>query len=558
MKAIQYLLIFLCFGRIIGQQIDSTQQIKLKIEALSDEDNIMAINRLINSNTFLDPEYAYAVLNENLQKAKEDNLMKEYADSYISLGNFWYTKGNLAKAFESYLKAEAISNSINDNRLVGISVMNRSHITENLNEKIELLERAIKMLGLVKDTVNLAKAHLNLGNTFSTGVLDKALNNGGVKQAQVQRQKAFKQYAIAEDLNSTLKNPEIAASVYVHRAEWYKYDEQYVKAREAFMNAESSFEEAGRIKGKVYVMLQLAEIALDEENWEEVLNMLEQAEHLANSLDYRDYLSQIYNLYFNYYKQREQYSEALDYFQRYHAESQKLSDLNSKDKIHGINLEHRLEDKQRLLDESQQQKNLYRIIVIIALVFIACIVGISHLTIQNKKRKIESIAQKKQVSDIKIKNQELQEALMKEKLKFNQEHLISFANQVHQIDEFLETLKTQVKQTQVTTKADVNALKLSFSEIINDQNYIKQLQSLSKEINQDFLIQLRKQYKKLTKKDEQLLLYLVLEMSSKEIAGVLKISTESVHTKRYRLRKKLKLNADESFIDFYKRIVAQL
>lgn len=135
---------------------------------------------------------------------------------------------------------------------------------------------------------------------------------------------------------------------------------------------------------------------------------------------------------------------------------------------------------------------------------------------------------------------------------------MSFANQVNQIDEFLDTLKGQVKHKGVTSKDEVNALKLSFSEILNDQNYIKQLQSLSKEVNQDFLMYVRKHYKKITKNDEQLLSYLILEMSSKEIAGILKISTESVHTKRYRLRKKLELESEESFIDFYKRITNEL
>ncbi|MGJ5642853.1 LuxR C-terminal-related transcriptional regulator [Formosa sp. S-31] len=556
MKAIRFFLFIFCFGQLAGQQIDSTQQIKLKIEALSEKGDILAINRLINSNSFLDPEYAFRVLNENLQRAQIKNQTKEYADSYISLGNFWYSKGNLAKAFESYLKAETISNTIDNKRMAGISIMNRSHITENNNEKIELLGQAISLLEQVKDTVNLAKAHLNLGNAYSSGISNASEANQIVTVSE--RQKALKQFAIAENLNRILKNPEIAASVFVHRAEWYKYDKQYELAKADFLNAEKSFVEAGRIKGKVYVLEQMAEMALEEQKGEDVLSLLQQAEEIAKTFEYRDDLSQINKLYFKYYKQQEAYGKAIDYLQKYHAIFNDLKDVNSRDKIHGINLEHRLEKQQRLLEESQKQKDLYRIIVLVALVFIGCIIGISYLIIQNKKRKIETIAQTKQMSDIKIKNQELQEALMKEKLKFNQEHLMSFANQVNQIDEFLDTLEGQVKHKGVTSKDEVNALKLSFSEILNDQNYIKQLQSLSKEVNQDFLMYVRKHYKKITKNDEQLLSYLILEMSSKEIAGILKISTESVHTKRYRLRKKLDLESEESFIDFYKRITNEL
>ncbi len=186
------------------------------------------------------------------------------------------------------------------------------------------------------------------------------------------------------------------------------------------------------------------------------------------------------------------------------------------------------------------------------------VLGVSYLIIQNKKRKIQTIEQTKIISDIKIQNQELQEKLLKEKIKFNQEHLIAFANQVSRIENFLEEMKTQVKNSKANSMEDINNLKLNFSEILDDQNYIKKLNSLSSELNQEFFLYLRKNYPKISKKDEQLLSFLILDMSSKEISNILKISTESVHTKRYRLRKKLDLNAVESFIDFYKRITNQL
>lgn len=559
MKMFRFLLFFMCFGVLISQNRDSTEELESQIQELLQQNDIIAVNRLLNTNTSLDPEFAYSIINQNLEKAQSESLDKEYADTYITLGNFWYSKGNHAKAYDSYLKSETISKQIKDMRMEGISIMNRSHILENREEKIELLKQAIIMLGKVKDTINLAKAHLNLGNVYSKDILNNFNGNREVDdQIERNRKNAYANYSIAETLNQTLKSPEISASVNVHMAEWYKFEKDYQKARESFKKAEGFFGKSGQIKGKVYVLQQLSQIEIEVNNLPKALQLLETAESISKDFEYYDYLVQIYQLYFEIYKKKNDFSKALEYYEHFHQSSIKLNELNSRDKIHSINIENKLKENEHLLERSVNQRNTYRIIAVASLIFLAFIIGISYLLIKNKRRKIESIQQKKMLGDIKIKNQQLQEELLKEKLKFNQEHLISFAGQVSKIEDFLDRLKSQVKSSEITTRDDVNALKISFSEILDDQNYIKELNSYAKDINQDFLLYVKKNHQKLTKRDEQLLSFLILDMSSKEIASILKISTESVHTKRYRLRKKLNIENDESFLEFYKRTIDKL
>ncbi|MBL6664190.1 MAG: hypothetical protein ISP71_08845, partial [Flavobacteriales bacterium] len=54
----------------------------------------------------------------------------------------------------------------------------------------------------------------------------------------------------------------------------------------------------------------------------------------------------------------------------------------------------------------------------------------------------------------------------------------------------------------------------------------------------------------LTHNDLRLCTYLRLNLSSKEIAQLLNISTKSVEVKRYRLRKKLDLAHEQSLTDY--------
>ena len=57
-------------------------------------------------------------------------------------------------------------------------------------------------------------------------------------------------------------------------------------------------------------------------------------------------------------------------------------------------------------------------------------------------------------------------------------------------------------------------------------------------------------FPKLTRGDRKLCALLKLNLSSKEIARLMGISVESVHTTRYRLRKKLGLEKGDDLIDF--------
>jgi len=65
-----------------------------------------------------------------------------------------------------------------------------------------------------------------------------------------------------------------------------------------------------------------------------------------------------------------------------------------------------------------------------------------------------------------------------------------------------------------------------------------------------FLKKIKKDHPLLTPNDLQLCAFLKMNLSSKEIAALLNISSRSVEVKRYRLRKKLNLEHDDNLIEF--------
>ncbi len=70
------------------------------------------------------------------------------------------------------------------------------------------------------------------------------------------------------------------------------------------------------------------------------------------------------------------------------------------------------------------------------------------------------------------------------------------------------------------------------------------------QVHTDFIKRLREKFPQLTPKDYRLCAYLRMNLSSKEIATLLNITTRSVEVSRYRLRKKLDLDSSVNLVDF--------
>jgi DNA-binding CsgD family transcriptional regulator len=69
------------------------------------------------------------------------------------------------------------------------------------------------------------------------------------------------------------------------------------------------------------------------------------------------------------------------------------------------------------------------------------------------------------------------------------------------------------------------------------------------EVHTNFLTILKKQYPALTSAELKLCAYLRLNLSSKEIAQLMGISTRGVETSRYRIRKKFGLSGEQNLFD---------
>jgi hypothetical protein len=563
---------------------DTGISVKNKVETLLIADDIISANRLLNSNSSLEPEYFIEVLNANLIKAKAGNKYEALAYTYLSIGNFWFMRSNNVKAYENFYQAEKISRQKKFDWITALALMNRSHLEPDREVKIAILREAIGMFQKLKDQVNLAKAHLNLGQAFSDYNLTDSLRNvtnaaritleNGPLNKVVYRDSAFKHYRIAGMLNDSLSHPEIVASVNVHLAEWYKFEGKFTQAEDYFNTAFAFFGQANQSKGQIYCLLQLVDIAMVNGNYSTAREKLDSAADWAERMGFSDYLAKVYNKYTSLYEKTGDPEKALAYNRQY---TQILGQLNksiSQDRIHALNLEYALEEQKNLIASLNQKKQTNRLLLI--LISSAAILALitSYLLVQNKRRKIQlinlQVTETKRLNELQkelleadLERQHLEKELLEEKVKVKTERIIMIANQMNKLDTFLQSIGQEVKLlTDNNNRNDLSKtiadLKLSLSQSMHEQTNLRELQALSTETNQDFFFHISQKYSGVTRDDVKLLSFLVMNMSSKEISRHFNISQESINKKRYRLRQKLNIAAGKSFAEFYKETLETL
>ncbi|HSD06922.1 helix-turn-helix and ligand-binding sensor domain-containing protein [Flavobacterium sp.] len=103
-------------------------------------------------------------------------------------------------------------------------------------------------------------------------------------------------------------------------------------------------------------------------------------------------------------------------------------------------------------------------------------------------------------------------------------------------------------------KTQFTKLNKSIIKEVNSDKSWKDLEKHLKNVHFDFLKKLKEKHPTITPREMDLATYLLMNMSTKEIAEFMSISTGGVDLARYRLRKKLQLGPKENLIGYFMSI----
>lgn len=202
----------------------------------------------------------------------------------------------------------------------------------------------------------------------------------------------------------------------------------------------------------------------------------------------------------------------------------------------------KLLQQQRLTQLEQEERVMFlqRVILIVCIVFLLLFGLLAFSYVRNKHRSEKQIIERQRELEIR-KSDELLELKNKE--------LAASALKLIEKETLINTLKSKLSKGNGDIKPhEIRQIVRVISN--NNEAHWKEFEARFVAVNRSFYDRLSSTFPRLTERDKKLCALLKLNFSSKEMAKLLGMSIESVHTTRYRLRKKLNLNRKINLTEF--------
>lgn len=204
-------------------------------------------------------------------------------------------------------------------------------------------------------------------------------------------------------------------------------------------------------------------------------------------------------------------------------------------------------EQEQKLHNLEQEKKISRLEVRILFVTVGLLIVIVFITYRFFR--IRYKADKK----LMLERRKMERIKSKELLEIKNKELTASALQVIQKKEALTDLKEELLKLE--TDLDPRKIKrLAKSINTGTSNNWKEFEARFVSVNKKFYSKLHKSFPELSQGDQKICALIKLNFTSKDMAKLLGISVESVHTTRYRLRKKLGLQRSDNLEEFIANI----
>ncbi|MGS2727455.1 tetratricopeptide repeat protein [Psychroserpens sp. BH13MA-6] len=321
------------------------------------------------------------------------------------------------------------------------------------------------------------------------------------------------------------------------------------KAEKLLFKAVKHADSIKRYYHKANALNNLAIISQKKNNNNEATTYALQALEYSTQSAHRDLQRDSYKILSDLASQKDNFSDAFAYFQKYTALKDSIINqetLTSIAELEGIYNTQKKEQEIQSLKQEQEiilQQERFKTLLIYAIVFGALLL-ISLLTIIYKRRrlalkqKLKLKEKENQITALDLKNKEIKLQHFEEELKEYTQLLITKNAKISQ-------LQSNLEQASKTTPSNNDNLSKLYSSTILTQDDWDTFKNLFEQAYPDFINKLETQYSNLSSGDLRIATLLKLNLSNTEIASVLGISSESVRKNIYRLRSKLKLNSNK-------------
>ncbi len=210
----------------------------------------------------------------------------------------------------------------------------------------------------------------------------------------------------------------------------------------------------------------------------------------------------------------------------------KFENIETLNKLENQKLDIQIKEQKIRLLESEKFATRIRIFFLVLLII--GILLLSFYLIKKQRSKVKSLSHVIHQTE--------------DKLEFTQTKTDKMVLNIVKNNDFIERFKENLKRVQTSTndsesKAELSKLlfELQNFKLVNDTK-----EELFNQVDAQFSYKLNKKYPELTEEEQKICILIYLDLKNKDMAVILNLSLRSVENCRYRIRKKMNLEANEN------------
>ena len=525
--------------------IDSTKyyytQAKELFEQLGDTESIIMVNHGMAIDEYSQGNYEKAIfiLKSNIgiyqeQQFDSSNLKKTYdlALSYDLMGQIELFRGNHNLALQETMKALTFLERL-DKPIRKADAMNHlASIEFYLNNYEKCISYNLEALEIYKkynDKYYAAQVLNDIGNTYF--YMENYAN-------------AIKYLEQSLGLSKEMEAGDLIGTAMSNLGKVYAKQKQFDQAI-LYFNEALDIHESSNSQNKIIEALNDLGMAYNAMNQPGLaIKKFNRAIDLAKKINTKENLKIGYFNRSDSYEMLQRFPTALQDFKRYKAVDDSIFNTAKSRQIEELRTIYETEKKEKeialqkseiqLLEEKDKVNVLQRTLLSGGLLLSILILSLVYYSMRQK-----------------IKRNKAEKQKVDAELAFKKKELTTHALHLANKNELLEGLKLQISDlnnngNHVTGyNRIVNTINFNLQDDKSWENFSRYFE----EVHKDFNSQIKQKYPEVTSNELRLMALLKMNLSSKEIANLLNISSEGIKKARYRLRKKLNINTDDSLQD---------
>jgi len=467
----------------------------------------------------------------------ELNDQKNLRTVYNYLGSVLSFNSKLEEALQYFLKCLKISEKLDlrdEQKLNSLGNIAATYFKmENYESSLEYYHRTLNLAIENKLDIKVAQVRLYIGTIYS-----KRNENA----------KAIDYFLKSLEYFEKNKVYQFLPNAYNNLGNHYSRLDSLEKAENYFNKALAVAEESEQLNDLPFVLKSLGEVKLKRNNYDGALKDLLRSLSISESTGLTETFAKTYSLISKTYAAKGDYRNAYRYDTLFFNRYDTILKAENIKKLNELMVQYQTEKKEQqiaqqeteisLLEEQEKVSNLQKIALGGGLGLSLLTLGFGFYGIRQKIKR-NKIEKEKIAAELQLKESELA---------FKKKELTTHALHLAKKNEVLENVKQKARELKSSENGGRGYQQL-IQTINFDQQDDKNWENFTQyfeQVHKDFSKIAKTKYPDITKNELRLMALLKMNLSSKEIATILNISSDGVKKARQRLRKKMELSPEES------------